>query len=493
MKKLAIGGGILVLGAILYLSIFGFPRLMGSFLDGKKGNAELGDMEIPVTAVGSVQPARLIQMKSKASGEVKKIDVVEGQIVKAGDTLIQLDPKDEKRNVERSALAVDRAQAALEKTKSVLEKQKVDLPQFNRIAKERLKDAKARFSESDYRLKKLKGMSTGTVSEQEMIIAEAAWGSAEAAVGIAEADVVRAESDQKLLQNSAEQDVAQADAAHREALKQKDEAEQRFDETTIIAPADAMVYSILTREGEVIQGGQATFTGGTLLMVLADVSSMFVMAQVDEADIGAIREIAPEYARPGMTQKLTEQEYQERGRHIIDVADRATPDNPGVQTESAVAPAEAPPVPTEVQKELLGRPVEVTVEAYRGEQYRGVIERILPEPIQAGGAVSFNVRVRLYGEDVQKLMGLQADLAFRTKTQKSVVLVPNEALVSEDRRCFVWIPHRESPRDREGKKKIEVTIGDTDGVNTVISAGLKPGDEVWVKLPLLLDQDKEKS
>ncbi len=492
MKKVAIGVGILVLGGIVYLAIFGLPRL-GSFLDGKKGAAVLGDMEIPVTAVGSVQPARLIQMKSKASGEVQKIHVVEGQLVKAGDTLIQLNPKDEERNVERSAASVDRAKAALEKAKSVLEKQKVDLPQFTKIAEARLEDAKARFSDAAYNYERLAKMSPGVVADREMKVVETAKQSADAAVRIAESEVVTAKSNEQLLLISAEQDVAQADAAYREALKQFDEAKQRLDETTIIAPADAMVYSILTREGEVIQGGQATFTGGTLLTVLADVSSMFVMAQVDEADIGAIREIAPEYARPGLTQKLTDEEYQQRGRQIIDVANQAASGNPGDKNESADAPSEAPPVPGEVREELLGRPVEVTVEAYRGESYRGVIERILPEPIQAGGAVSFNVRVRLYGEDVQKLMGLQADLSFRTKTQKGVVLVPNEALVSEDRRCFVWIPHRESPREREGKKKIPVTIGDTDGVNTVISAGLKPGDEVWVKLPRLLDQDKEKS
>lgn len=491
MKKFVIGGGIVILGSIVYLSIFGLPRL-GSFLDGKKGKAELGDLEIPVTAVGSVQPARLIQMKSKASGEVKKIHVVEGQIVKAGETLIQLDPKDEDRNVERSAAAVDRAKAALEKTKSVLEKQKVDLPQMTIIAEARLEDAKAHFSDAEYNYERLAKMSPGVVADREMKLVETTKQSVEASVKIAESEVVTAKSNENLLLDSAEQDVAQADAAYREAVKQLEEAKQRLDETTIIAPADAMVYSILTREGEVIQGGQATFTGGTLLMVLADVSSMFVMAQVDEADIGAIREIAPEYARPGLTQKLTDQEYQQRGQQIIDRADRAGAETPGENTGDA-AEADAPPVPGEVVEELLGRPVEVTVEAYRGERYQGVIERILPEPIQAGGAVAFNVRVRLYGEDVQKLMGLQADLAFKTKRQKGVVLVPNEALVSEDRRCFVWIPHRESPRDREGKKKVPVTIGDTDGVNTVISAGLKAGDEVWVKLPRLLDQDKEKS
>ena len=139
-----------------------------------------------------------------------------------------------------------------------------------------------------------------------------------------------------------------------------------------------MVYSILIREGEMIQSGTQTFTGGTLLMTLADVSAVFVLAQVDEADIGAIRKIAPDYARPGTTRKLNSDEY-------VTLAEDSV-------------------------KNLKGKAVEATVDAYRAETYKGVIERILPEPQKVNNALVFNVLVRLTGDDLKKLIGLQADL-----------------------------------------------------------------------------------
>ena len=478
-----------VLAGIVFVSIKGLPSLSLGFLDGERGEAVQGDLVIPVTATGKIQSAEKTQIKSKASGEVQAIHVVEGQLVKAGTILVELDPVDEKRNVETRQAAVDRAKSALEKAKIVLAKQKVDLPLQTITAKARLQDARARFGDADFRYKRLKNMPGGVTSDQEMVSAQAARDSAEAAKKISEADLTRATNDEQVLLDSAMQDVLQAQAAHQETLKGLDEANLRLDDTTVRAPSDGMIYNILTKRGEMIQSGTVSLTGGTVLLVLADVRSMFVMAQVDEADIGAIRDIAPEYARPGMTKKLPEDEYKRLGRAVLDAAEKRKAEGSNA-TESESGASESDAVVPESVSDLVGRPVDVTVEAYRSQTYQGVIERILPEPIQSGGAVSFNVRIRLYGEDLQKLMGLQADLDFETKTQKGVVLVPNEALVSEGRKCYVWVPFRESPRDRWDKKKVPVEIGDTDGTNTVIFSGLEAGDEVWIKPPRFTEREK---
>lgn len=487
MKKWIILIAVLLLVfGVAYISINGLPRIGLGFLDGKRGKAILGNLEIPVTATGKIEPARLTQIKSKASGKVAVIHVVEGQMVHAGDKLLELDPVDEKRNVEAREANLARARSALEKAKIALEKQRVDLPLQTRRAEARLLDATARLTDAEFRWNRLKSMSQENTTNQELTTAKANRDSAQAARDIARSDLEQARHDEKTLLRSAEQDVLQAEAAFTEAQKVLDEAKLRYEETTVRAPSDGMVYSILAKEGEMIQSGTQSLTGGTTLMYLADTRAMFVIAQVDEADIGAIREIAPEYARPGMTQRLSEEEYRRRGTEIIKAA--------GSSTDEATAENEAEaggdtPVPAEVA-DLIGRPVEVTVEAYRAKSYQGVIERILPEPLLVGGAVSFNVRIRLFGDELTKLMGLQADLAFKTKTQSNVVLVPNEALVSEDRDCFVWVPFRDNPRERWGKKKIAVRIGDTDGTNTVIVSGLKAGDDVWVQPPRMTDKEK---
>jgi hypothetical protein len=127
------------------------------------------------------------------------------------------------------------------------------------------------------------------------------------------------------------------------------------------------------------------------------------------------------------------------------------------------------------------------------ETYNGVIERILPAPERLTNAVTFKVRIRLIGDDLEKLNGLQADLEFETETKHNVVLVKNEALASEGRKCYVYIPHRDSKGDRWGEKKIEVKIGSTDGTHTEVVDGLKVGDEVWTKRPQLTDKEKKES
>ncbi len=530
MKKvIGIGFLLVVVSGIVYLSVAGLPQFGISFLDGEKTTAKRGDMTIPVTATGKVEAARILEIKSKASGRLMAINVVEGQMVQEGMLMAKLDPVDERRNVEAREAALHRAQSALEKAKIALEDRELELPLSTREARLRLEDSEARLKEAEFRYNKVKGFSEdGNAGDIELVSAQAAFQVAKATRDLAKVQVERAEKNERLLLKSSREDVVSAQGTVDEAQKALDEAKERLSDTEIIAPADAMVYSIIRKEGELIQSGTTSMTGGSPILYLADTSSMFVMAQVDEADIGSIREIAPEHATPGKTQRLSDEEYRRLGNEIISQAaeraeekqsdsdaDESDEKNADVNVKARPAAASGgakvvlasmndgssspatddeelseDDVPESVKQDLLGRPVEVKVEAYRNEDFKGVIERILPEPVQTAGSVAFRVRIRLFGEEVEKLMGMQADLSFETKTQNDVILVPNEALHSEGTECFVYIPHRESDDQRWDKKKVPVEIGETDGVDTVIHTGIKAGDEVWTKLPQFTDRER---
>src|SRR5262249_1315717 len=151
-------------------------------------------------------------------------------------------------------------------------------------------------------------------------------------------------------------------------------------------------------------------------------------------------EIAPEYARPGSTAKLANEVYEQKAKELLEHAKNKS--------------------------------VAVTVEAYRSQEYKGVIDLIYPEPQTVNNARAFKVRVRLVGDDLQKLNGLQADLSFTTDKIDNVVLVKNEALVSEGRDCFVYVPWRPGPRSRWDEKKVPVKIGKTDGTYTEVVSGV---------------------
>ncbi|HKQ49206.1 MAG TPA: HlyD family efflux transporter periplasmic adaptor subunit [Phycisphaerae bacterium] len=444
--KWIIRGGI-VLVVIVLIFLVSQIRVGDVLLAGEKEAAKLGTLIIPVTATGTVQGNKLIQIKSKAGGQVAKIHVVEGQLVKTGDTLIELDPVDEKRNVEARQADLDRAKGAHEKAKIALESQKLELP----LQTQRAQAAYDKAAFDWARMKEFK--EKGIAGNDEYVLRKSNF-------ELADADLKTAKNNETILIRNAEQDVVQAEAAMRSAQKLMDEATLRLEETVVKARSPGMVYSIQVREGEMIQSGTQSFTGGTPVMVLVDTTAVLVIAQVDEADIGAIRNIAPDYARPGTSVRLDDEEYAKRA-------------------ESYLA-------------ETLNRKVEVTVEAYRGQVFDGVIERILPEPKRVNNALAFDVRVRLVGEDLQHLIGLQADLAFTTQQLENVLLVKNEALVSEGRDCFVYVPVRiGSGRWDEEKRPVRISV--TDGTYTQIVSGLKAGDEVWTKRPRKTEKERQES
>lgn len=460
-KRWMIGGAS---GFVVLMGIFALSKASMSigFLDGERDVAKLGSLTIPVTATGTVQPNQLIQIKSKAGGQVQKIHVVEGQIVKEGDILVELDPVDEKRQLEARQAEYDRTRSSFEKAKIALENQKRELPLSTVRAQARYEDAKARFAEAEYRWNKIQGyLKENIAGDVEGVQTQAGYQAAKAARDMAEADLKTAKNNEEIVLKSAEQDVVQAEAVFRAAQKAVDEATLRLDETTIRARSAGMVFNIMVRKGEMIQSGTQSFTGGTPVMTLADTNAVLVIAQVDEADIGAIRRIAPEYARPGTSAMMSDEDYAKRAEQFLN--------------------------------EFKDKAVEVTVEAYRGEMFQGVIERILPEPQRVNNALAFNVRVRLVGDDLTKLIGMQADLSFTTEKIDKVVLVKNDALFSEGRECFVYVPIKKPGSSRWSEEKRQVRIGVTDGASTQIISGLKEGEEIYTKRPKQTDKEKRES
>ena len=475
MKKVIIA--VIIVGVIAG-GAYGISKIQLSnvWLDGVKEPVKRGNLTIPVTANGTVEPEQYILIKSKAGGQVKTIHVKAGQIVKTGDILVELDPVDEQRNVDLRQSEVDLRQSALEKSQIQLRSLQKLLPLQVRSAEARLLDAKAQFANAAFQLKRVKGLSPDNQMEAELVSTQATFDRAQAGVETAQVELEKARNDEKDQIDSVQQEVVQGEAGLRQAKKNLDEVKQRLSETVIRAPADGMVYRVDVKGGEMIQSGTQSFTGGTPLMMLADTSAMFVMAQVDEADIGLIRDIAPDFAKPGKTRHLSIEEIKAYADHVLKSADKGAALAEVGKTASA-------------GEELRGKPVEVTVDAYRNETYMGVIEQILPEPQNLANVITFRVRIRLVGDDLEKLLALNADLSFTTKSLENVLLVKNDALTSEGKQCFVYLPKKVNNRWDEEKR--EVRIGTTDGTFTEVLSGLKDSDEVWTTRPKFTEKERE--
>ena len=67
------------------------------------------------------------------------------------------------------------------------------------------------------------------------------------------------------------------------------EVEERLDETEIFAPIDGVIIEKLVEEGQIIASGISNVSGGTTIATIADMSLLFIIADIDETDIGSVK------------------------------------------------------------------------------------------------------------------------------------------------------------------------------------------------------------
>ena len=282
------------------------------------------------------------------------------------------------------------------------------------------------------------------------------------------------------------QNVALAEADYNAAKKSLEDGEQRLTETKLYAPIDGMITKINVRVGELILSGTQSLTGGSLLMTIADISDLYVTAQVDEADISTVLDLAPVRARPG----------QRSGAVKDGSASAAQSDTPQADP---VKPASAATQPADSALRQ-GKPVKITVEAFREESFEGMIEHISPEPLRQQSVVTYDVRIKLSSKNRYKLLlGMQADAEFTLEAVDAVVIPVDAVQISEgdaERGSKggrgVWMPVEGDTSIPPRKVWRACRFGLDDGSEIEVIDGLKEGEKVFTKLPIVLEKDKDK-
>lgn len=197
-----------------------------------------GDLERTVSAPGSIEPKRLINISSQVSAKVLALPFEEGQFVEEGDVVIRLDPQD-------LVAALDSANAGLRGQEASLGGAEAALINA-RLSYERL----VQLNE------------TGDATKAELDSAQASY--------------LQAQSNREVLVHQIEQARAQIVRA------QKD-----LDNTTISSPIDGVITSLNTEVGETVIVG-TTNNPGSVIMEIADLSEMLLKAAVDEANIAPV-------------------------------------------------------------------------------------------------------------------------------------------------------------------------------------------------------------
>lgn len=356
----------------------------------KIASLERGDLARVVVATGKIQPLSKVEIKSKASGIVKRLYVDYGDGVKQGQLLAELD-KVQLEAAERAYRAnLQAAEAALDSSKATLERNKIDAEgpdvPFLKLNMER--------AEQMY---KDGVMSKSLVedAEKNYQLALNKQVSAERNLAVSKAEIAKCEAQ-----------VAQARAS-------LENAQEDLHNSTIVSPIDGLVLSRDVNIGDAVSSILVLGSQATLILTLGDVSEVYVQGKVDEADIGKV---------------------------------------------------------------FLSQPARIVVESFKDKKFTGKVTKISPLGKEKDNVTTFEVRVSISNPGGELKANMSANAEILLEEKKNVLMIPEAALIyDKERKASVEIPDAKA---ENGKKKLSVKLGISNGVKTEILDGLDEKQQV---------------
>ena len=339
----------------------------------------LGDVVEKIQATGAVQPLLQVTVGAQVNGRVTQVFVDFNSIVKKGDVLAEIDPTLYGAQVTQSRANLDAQRAQLESAKASLATARVVYDRVQKLYTQNLA------SKAD--VDNAKG---------QFDVAVANVAAAQAAIGATRA--------------------------------QLSQSETNIGFTKIYSPVDGVVVTRSIDPGATVA---STFQTPTLFIIAQDLHKMRVLADIDEADVGKLRE------------KMD---------------------------------------------------AEAVVDAFPGEIFHGVVAQVRYSPNTVQGVVTYSAVVEVDNPENKLRPGMTATVTIRTREAKGVPRIPNSALRYKptppngpDGKPVP--PPPEAPlgkgqgrvhvlvNDKPGEEKEEarvISIGVTDGIDTELTNGSLP-------------------
>ena len=260
-KKVLIAlGAALVLGIIVGVTVYQSQKNLVTVQTGKVQKQNLASV---VSASGEIKPKTYVNIGANAFGKIIKLHVKEGDRVKRGQLLAQLENVQSSADVNATRAGVQAAQTDAVASDAAL---KTSLADLNR--------AKSDANHAKLDWDRAQGLYTAAlIAKQDYDVKKAAWESADAGLAQAEARVAQARAQK----DSADKHISQNQAN----LTRVSDVLQK---TTYEAPFDGVITNLPVREGETVVIGIQNSPGSTL-MTIADMSVITSEVRVDETDI----------------------------------------------------------------------------------------------------------------------------------------------------------------------------------------------------------------
>jgi HlyD family secretion protein len=274
-KKLIIA--VLIAIAISSIAGYGIYVRNRGIVPVQAGRVLRQDLTQTVSANGEIKPKKYVNVSSNMMGRIVRLPVKEGDRVRNGDLLVQLEAVQSEADVRSAEASLDASQAELEGMAASI-----------RSAEAAVTSAKAEITRSEADLVRAKqAYARSQEMAKEGLIANEQYERTKADSDIADAQL-----------NAAKARLAQAEAQLGQTFKQRDStsiriAQQRaslvrardqFSKTTIRSTLDGIITNLPVNEGEIAIVGLQN-QPGTTLMTIADMSIITAEVRVDETDI----------------------------------------------------------------------------------------------------------------------------------------------------------------------------------------------------------------
>jgi HlyD family secretion protein len=250
-KKILIGVAIVLVGAAVVGANFYFKKKDGIVVTAEAVRAR--DLEAIVSASGKLQAKRFVNMSAVQMGRVTRLAVEEGDRVKAGQFLLQIDPNILRGSVQRGEAAVAGARSGLEQARVGVATAEANLT----LARDQAKRQRELWKE---------GLTTREALDQ-----------AESLLAVRETELQAAQSEVQSRQHMIQQESASLSTSR-----------YNLDQVTLIAPFDGIVTRRNIEEGENVVVGTMN-NAGTQLLTVADMSIVEAELEVDETEIPSVK------------------------------------------------------------------------------------------------------------------------------------------------------------------------------------------------------------
>lgn len=427
-KRVKIIIAVVALIVIAAVAAFAFMGANGSGPEVEAATAKTQVLAVTVTASGKVQEGASADVYPPAPGTLDALYVEDGDTVKAGDKIAQLDPTALELQVAqaRAGLAAAKAQldnvGATGSSSSDVKAAASAVTAAKRAFSAALAARSAAQSGWDNAVAahegaKLMYSSSSPTATALYAARKQAWaGYLQAKAGVAQARAGVASARAQLRRGRAADPGSQRNAAEegvRQAGQALAAAERTLDDATLVAPIDGVV--LFNTPGSAVGAGAKPAEGSSVSQqsapfTVVDLSALTFIAEVDEADIERVK---------------------------------------------------------------TGMKVTVTLDSFPGEEFVTTVTRVNPaaQATATGGTV-FEVEVALtdVGKDI--LLGMKGDADIEVSSRGAALTVPVEALFSEGGTDFVYVV------DSGKLKKAEITVGATTDTEVEVLEGLTEGDVV---------------